>query len=256
MWTEPGIWVTPWGIAFVMAMFVMWFFSRRNSRAAGIDPSHLDLLVPLSLLGGIAVALAAYSFAGLQIRLFEIVLGGAVVVFAYGRIAGVSFRSLLDVLALPTLAGVMVQRIGCVFAGCCWGDAAAHAWQPGIVYARDSFAYLQQLQAGLINEHALYSLPVHPVQIYESLLLFAALVVLHRMNKVVLPPGRLAAITACVYASMRFLLEFIRADSEELLSGLSYVQLQSVLLLGLVITIWTIAQWRNRHAKITEVVAV
>lgn len=256
MWTDPDVWVTPWGIAFVTAMLVTWFFSRRNARVSGIDPSHLDLLVPLSLLGGIAVAFAVYHFSGLQIRLFEIVLGGAAVVFAYARVAGVSFRSLLDVLALPTLAGVMVQRIGCIFAGCCWGDVTSHGWQPGIVNAQGSFAYLQQLQAGLIEESALYSLPVHPVQIYESLLLFAALVVLHRMNKGVLLPGRLAAITACVYASMRFLLEFIRADSEDLLSGLSYVQLQAVLLLGLVITIWTIVQWRDRHTKITEVLAV
>jgi phosphatidylglycerol:prolipoprotein diacylglycerol transferase len=136
----------------------------------------------------------------------------------------------------------MVQRIGCAFAGCCWGDATSHSWQPGIVYARDSFAFLQQLQAGVLDENASLSLPVHPVQIYESLLLFAALFVLLRISKAALTPGKLAASTACVYAAIRFVLEFLRADSANVLSGLTVVHVQSAVLMALVIVIWTISQ--------------
>lgn len=44
--------------------------------------------------------------------------------------------------------------------------------------------------------------------------------------------------------------------AEYLLAGLSYVQLQSVLLLRLVLVIWAIAQGRSRDAKTTEVLAI
>jgi len=256
MWTEPGVWVTPWGIAFVVAMLVMWFSSRRNADAVGIDPSHLDLLVPLSLLLGASAAFAGYYFAGLQIRLFEILLGGAIAVFVYSRLAGLSFRRLLDVLALPTLAGVMVQRIGCVFAGCCWGEATSHTWQPGIVYARDSFAFLQQLQAGIINEDASHSLPVHPVQVYESLFLFVALFILLRISRAASRPGQMAAVTACTYAVIRFVLEFLRADSTDVLPGLTIVHVQCVVLLVFVIVVWMIMRPGNDDEKTPEVLAI
>ena len=46
---------------------------------------------------------------GLRIRLFGMLGTGAIGVFIYARIAGLSFRRVLDVFALPTLAGLAIH---------------------------------------------------------------------------------------------------------------------------------------------------
>mgnify|MGYP000302504280 CR=1 FL=1 len=49
LWTDESRIATPWGVAFVCALFVTWFWSRRNAACKGLDTSHIDLLVPLAL---------------------------------------------------------------------------------------------------------------------------------------------------------------------------------------------------------------
>ena len=128
-------WVTPFGLIFIAAIFAAWFFARRNASAIHIDPSHIDLIVPITIVVGIIGGTVVATFMpmdhmlageamnhGLRIRLFGMLGTGAIGVFIYARIAGLSFRRVLDVFALPTLAGLAIHRIGCFISGCCWGD--------------------------------------------------------------------------------------------------------------------------------------
>src|SRR5210317_895473 len=128
-------WVTPFGLIFILAIVTSWFFARRNATAVRIDPSHVDLLIPITISVGIVGGTIMAIFMpmdhmvageamnhGIRVRLFGILGTGAIAVFIYSRIAGLSFRRLLDVFALPTLAGLMIHRIGCFVSGCCWGD--------------------------------------------------------------------------------------------------------------------------------------
>ena len=251
IWTDASRIATPWGVAFVCALLVTWFWSRRNAARKGLDTSHIDLLVPLALMLGIVAAWTWWQFSGFRIRLFETMVCSAVVVFIYSRIARLSFRDLLDVVALAVLAGVAVQRVGCVIAGCCWGDVARHV--PGIRYPVGSFAYEQHIAQGLINTSASSSLPVHAVQLYELAVLLAAIAIGLRIRWRDRPTGTLGLYAACAYGVGRFLLEFLRADSDSVVAGLNRVQLQATGFVALILLIrWIVAAGQERSNRPRE----
>ena len=126
-------WVTPFGLIFIAAIIAAWAYSRSNAAKAGVDVSHIDLLVPITLIVGIAGGTVIAMFMpmdhrvagemmnhGIRIRLFGMLATGAVGLLIYSRITRLSFRTLLDIFAVPTLVGLMIHRIGCFVAGCCW----------------------------------------------------------------------------------------------------------------------------------------
>jgi phosphatidylglycerol:prolipoprotein diacylglycerol transferase len=258
---DSAAWVTPFGLIFIAAIFTAWFFARRNASATHIDPSHIDLIVPITIVVGIIGGTVVAMFMpvdqmlageamnhGLRIRLFGMLGTGAVGVLLYARIAGLSFRRVLDAFALPTLGGLAIHRVGCYIAGCCWGDLVGgqHAGEfapqvqttsflgglaNGVQYPPGSLPYEQHLALGLIEPGALESLPVHPVQLYESLLLFAIILLLMRVPWRRVPRGTLTVLTVFSYALMRFFIEYLRADGHLALGNLTIPQLQCIVLL-------------------------
>jgi phosphatidylglycerol:prolipoprotein diacylglycerol transferase len=254
-------WVTPFGLIFIAAIFTAWFFARRNATAVRIDPSHVDLLVPITIIVGIIGGTIIAIFMpmdhmvageamnhGIRVRLFGMLGTGAIALFIYSRIVKLSFRRLLDVFALPTLAGLMIHRIGCFLAGCCWGDVISHEHYTtfasqvqstsflqdivqGVQYPPGSLPYDQHLAMGMIDSGALASLPVYPVQLYEAGLLLVLILVLSRVPWKRTPRGTLAIITVCSYAVMRFFIEYLRADGHIVLGNLTVTQLQCILLM-------------------------
>ena len=261
--------VTTFGLLFVLSLAVWWWMSRRNAMKIGVDPSHIDLLMPLTIIGGLfgATFLSMLmpedrQIAGevlqvdSRVRLFALVLSGAVVVAIYSRVTRQSFRTLVDVLALPTLAALIVHRVGCFLAGCCWGDISVHdpwltsiaateigqqvqtlPWLAGewvrtsVTYAPGSFPYEQQVAIGLIAADAAQSLPVHPVQLYEATLLGVFLLLFRKTALDKYPAGTIALITMGGYAIIRFVMEFLRADSNLVFEALTATQLQCIVLL-------------------------
>jgi phosphatidylglycerol:prolipoprotein diacylglycerol transferase len=185
---------------------------------------------------------------GIRIRLFGMLGTGAIAVFVYSRITHLSFRRLLDIFALPTLAGLMIHRIGCHIAGCCWGDVVSHEHASafatqvqttsfldglvrGIQYPAGSLPYEQHLAMDMIEPGALASLPVYPVQLYEAGLLLVLMLVLMRVPWRRCARGTLAVLTVCAYALMRFFIEYLRADGHIVLGDLTITQLQCIILM-------------------------
>lgn len=254
-------WVTPFGLIFITAMIVVWALSRRNATASGIDGSHVDLLFPVAMIVGIAGGTVVAIFMpmdhrlagemmnhGIRIRLFGILATAAIAVFAYSRMNKISFRQLLDIFAVPTLVGLMIHRVGCYFAGCCWGDLASHgpagdfavqvstlpilnSLTSGVQYPPGSLPFEQHVALGLIEPDALASLPVVPVQLYEVALLFVIVLALWRFPWREYPKGTIAVIVTCVYAAMRFFIEYMRADGTIVMGNLTVTQLQCLVLL-------------------------
>jgi phosphatidylglycerol:prolipoprotein diacylglycerol transferase len=254
-------WVTPFGLMFIAAIFTAWFLARRNAPTVGVEPSHVDLILPITIVVGIfGGTVLAYFMPmdfqlageamnhGLRLRLFGMLGTGAIGVFVYCRITGLSFRRVLDIFALPTLAGVAVHRVGCHFAGCCWGDiiGGGHAGNletqvhttsildnvvSGIQYPPGSLPFEQHVALGLIEPEALASLPVHPVQLYEVGLLVVLILVLSRIPWRRMPRGTLAVWTVVAYALGRFLIGYLRADGSIAIGNLTVTQLQCLALL-------------------------
>jgi len=254
-------WVTPFGLIFLGAIFTAWFFARRNAASIAIDPSHIDLLVPMAIIVGVSggTLMAALlpmdhmvageaTTPGIRVRLFAVIGAGAVAVFVYSRIAKLPFRRLLDVFTLPTLAGLMLHRIGCFLAGCCWGDIVSHqdagvyaaqvqttsflqGTVHGLHYPPGSLPYEQHLAMDLIEPGALASLPVYPVQLYEAAVLLVLVLLLSRVPWRRCAQGTLTILAVCSYALLRFFIEYLRADGHLVLGNLTVTQLQCIVLL-------------------------
>ncbi|MFO0675081.1 MAG: prolipoprotein diacylglyceryl transferase [Polyangiaceae bacterium] len=137
--------------------------------------------------------------------------------------------------AVPSLAsGLMITRIGCYLFGCDFGKQLPETapaflkslgtfphWAKGTLDAGDgSPAFLRHLEAyrgtplGEKVMQANASLPVHPTQIYESLVGLALLVVTLYARKRVKFRGQVFFTFAFGYGVLRFLLEIIRDDAE------------------------------------------
>lgn len=256
-------WVTPFGLIFIAAILSAWACARRNANVAGIDGSHIDLLMPViiivGLAGGTVVAMlmpmdhlvaGEMMNVGVRIRLFGMLATGAVALFVYSRLLRMSFRDLLDIFALPTLVGLMIHRIGCFLAGCCWGDIVSNeatgSFAPqiqtlpfisnmvsGVQYPPGSLPYEQHMVLHLIEPGAMASLPVVPVQLYEAALLLIVLLLLWRFPWRQYPRGTITVIVICYYAVLRFFLEYLRADGHIVVGNLTVTQLQCLLLLSL-----------------------
>jgi phosphatidylglycerol:prolipoprotein diacylglycerol transferase len=258
---DSNSWVTPFGLIFIAAMMTVWALARRNASASNIDGSHVDLLFPIAVIVGIAGGTVIAIFMpmdhmlagemmnhGIRIRLFGMLATAAVAVFVYSRLNKTSFRQLLDVFAVPTLVGLMIHRVGCFFAGCCWGDVATqveagnfasqvntlpilNGLTNGVQYPPGSLPFEQHVALGLIESDALASLPVVPVQLYEVALLLVMVLGLWRFPWREYPKGTIAVVVTCAYAAMRFFVEYLRADGYIVVGNLTVTQLQCLVLL-------------------------
>jgi phosphatidylglycerol---prolipoprotein diacylglyceryl transferase len=170
--------------------------------------------------------------------MFEFRRGGLV---AYGGFLGGFLGSLLFLrryripllpwadVAVPSLAsGLMITRIGCYLFGCDFGkpltDGAPallkklgtfpHWAETTLDHGAGAPAWAQHVKQGLIPATAEASLPVHPTQIYESLVGAGLLVFLLVMRRYQTFRGQIFLLFTFAYGLCRFILEIFRDDLE------------------------------------------
>ncbi len=135
-------------------------------------------------------------------------------------------------------------RLGCFAAGCCWGDVA-HGHLPWAArFPPASLAY--QTLAGRENPAAyiaadrLTTLPLHPVQLYESfgeLAIFLVLVLVVRPRKRF--HGQVLATWLLLYAILRTVSELFRGDVERgVVAGLGVGQWTSLAIFAVGVAMW------------------
>jgi hypothetical protein len=124
-----------------------------------------------------------------------------------------------DQAALISSFSYALLRLGCFSEGCCWGKISSVSWS--VKY------YRSQVMPWL-------GIPVHPVQLYDSLmgfLVFITLVILKKKSNQ--KSGFLFSFFYLFYGTGRFITEFYRGDSFrgiDILWGLSTSQLVSIIL--------------------------
>ena len=154
---------------------------------------------------------------------------------------------MLDVVAPSLALGIALGRVGCFLNGCCYGDLCKLPW--GVSFPHDSPAWTEQVFDGLLKRDILWSLPVHPTQLYSAidglilLFLLSAYYPLRRRD------GAVMALLMVTYPITRFLIEYLRNDEGVFFLGLTISQNISVLLLGVGILFWS---WLLRSRVVRE----
>ncbi len=132
-----------------------------------------------------------------------------------------------DMAGMVIPLGLFWGRLGCFLGGCCFGTVTDHTL--GVRFPEWSPASEAQFRAGQLDAPWLESLPVHPAQLYEAvgcLAIGAAMMFwLHPRKRF---DGEVFVVFLALYAVLRFLLEFVRADDRGGLLGLSTSQLIGV----------------------------
>jgi phosphatidylglycerol:prolipoprotein diacylglycerol transferase len=131
--------------------------------------------------------------------------------------------------AAPSLAsGLLFTRLGCYLFGCDFGKPLPSSspewlkkmgtfphWSDGTLpRGSGSPAWAQHVQQRLLDFDAPGSLPVHPTQIYESLVGGLLLLLLFAVRRNLKFRGQVFLTFTFAYGVLRFLLEMIRDDSE------------------------------------------
>jgi len=148
-----------------------------------------------------------------------------------------------DACAPGIALGNFFGRQGCFSAGCCWGKPTTLPW--GVKFT----------EAG----HEITGVPtgvhLHPTQLYESfvmLIVFFFLLWLHKKKKF---NGQVILAYVVIYATVRFLIEFVRDDPRgdiwglTTLTGLSTSQLIGIVA-GIAALIALIVRWRRANASV------
>lgn len=134
-------------------------------------------------------------------------VGGVVAVVLYLRRVGAPVIPVSD-LALPYVALAHgIARIGCFLNGCCHGSHTTAPW--GVPYPKSLSAA---------------SLPVHPVQLYETLGLLVIFAVLRLVYRCGPRTGTVMLGYVAGYGTLRFVTEFFRGDSGHPVLGLTVSQ--------------------------------
>ncbi|NOY91995.1 MAG: prolipoprotein diacylglyceryl transferase [Deltaproteobacteria bacterium] len=143
-----------------------------------------------------------------------------------------------DMVGMVVPLGLFFGRLGCFLGGCCFGQPV-HEGVLSVVFPGGSPASEAEWKLGLLSSPNLASLPVYPTQLYESLgsLAIAAFCMLwvHPRKRF---DGQVMLVFLALYAILRFVLEFYRADDRGGLFGMSTSQLIGVGILGVVAYLW------------------
>ena len=127
-------------------------------------------------------------------------IGGALGLLIYTKQFKLEALPLFDLYATVLPLGHAFGRVGCFFAGCCYG-----------MEYQGPFSHIYTSSIG----NTPIGIPLFPVQLLESVLLVVLFIIgLIIYFNLKLPVGMQAVLYACEYAVVRFVLEFLRGDSE------------------------------------------
>ena len=173
-------------------------------------------------------------------------IAAALAAALYLRVKKMPFLPWADTLIPSVAFGQFMGRIGCFAAGCCWGRSCDPALPWAAHFPPESLAF-QSMAARLnpgrfLSADHLHTLPIHPVQLYESLgelLLFAFLAIWLRPRKRF--HGQVMAAWLMLYAVLRAVTETFRGDVERgMYQGLGAGQWTSIVIFATGLAIWVV----------------
>jgi phosphatidylglycerol:prolipoprotein diacylglycerol transferase len=160
--------------------------------------------------------------------------GAALACIIFAKVQDLALWKIADIFAPSIALGSVFGRIGCLFNGCCYGRECALPW--AIRFPPD---------------HATGGAPLHPTQIYDSLLnlgLYALLAWLYRRKKF---DGQVFAAYLLCYAVTRSIVEVFRGDYSEAHrhAGLTPAQLVSLAIFAAGAALFVVLSRRSPASK-------
>lgn len=230
---SPDFRVSTWGLLVSLAGLSVLWLGRVNAPARGLPPEVVERLWPALLLGGFAGAHLYYllAVAGWPLQrqplgaVFNIfsgtavqggILGGAAAAALYCRLRELPLLSLCDALAPAGALAQAITRVGCFAAGCCFG--------------RPTGSFLgATITSPYADPAAPRGVPLHPAQLYETVLDLCLAAALQRRLRDRREPGILFAQYIMGGSAIRFVVQFFRDDDAgNLISGLAHSQFTSI----------------------------
>ncbi len=134
--------------------------------------------------------------------------------------------SVFDTISVALPLAMAISRIGCLFAGCCFGTPTNLPW--GVQYDSTSWAYHVQSVRGLVHSHDALSLAVHPAQLYQVVGCVVIAFVVWRSRKYWRSEGSMFLFSVLCYGALRFVVEFVRAPETNFHTGLFFLGLKII----------------------------
>jgi phosphatidylglycerol:prolipoprotein diacylglycerol transferase len=201
-------------IAFLAGLWI----AHREAKRTGLDAARITDMAVYVLIGGLVGARLLLLVVDWRHYLtnprdiwsllqsggvfYGGLLGALPVAWWYARRHRLDMWPTADVLAPGVVLGQAIGRLGCFAAGCCYGRATNVAWA---VTFTDPYV---QRQVGTPMD-----LPLHPSQIYESLLTLGIFVVVMWIARRKRFHGQVILAYLALYAAGRFALEYFRGDA-------------------------------------------
>ena len=213
--------------------------AMRRARQRGLEQTRvldLGIYIIISALVGAKLLLVVIdfrSFANDPRALLDLLRSGGVfygglivavtVALLYIRRVGLPLWTTCDVFAPGIAFGHVVGRLGCFFAGCCYGKPTSVPW--AITFTNPAAA---------ANVGTPLNIPLHPTQLYEAgaeaLILILLLATEGRGRRFA---GRTFWLYMLLYAMSRYIIEIFRGDPRGTVLIFSTSQFVSVILIPL-----------------------
>src|SRR5215212_4070837 len=231
--------VYTYGVLLAAAYLLGLQFALMRARTRGLDPNRvmdLGIWIIISALVGAKLLLLIVEFdkyTANPSELLDLFRSGGV--FYGGLIAAVAVAlwylrrhrmpmwTVTDVFAPGIALGHVIGRMGCLFAGCCFGRPTDVRW--AITFHNE---YAAQNAGTPLN------IPLHPTQLYEAgaeLLILGILLATERRGRPF--PGRTFWGYMFLYGISRFIIEIYRGDTRGTIAMFSTSQFLSMIVVPL-----------------------
>lgn len=250
-----GIPIYTYGVLVATGVLISLWYGRRQAPRAGVDPDKLwnmgiyFVLVAL-IVAKIWLVFSAWDYYMANPReIFSIatfqsggtfyggVVGGVLTILLYTHFQKMALLPTLDTCAAALPIGHAIGRMGCFFAGCCYGKPTTEPW--GVTFTNPTAADLAGTPLGV---------HLHPTQLYEAfmeLLNFLFLMWLGKRQRFV---GQIFGAYLMLYGTERGIIEFFRGDPGRSMMFHDSVSLMQLVSVGLIFTgafLW----WRGLRGK-------
>jgi phosphatidylglycerol:prolipoprotein diacylglycerol transferase len=218
--TTPLFTVRTFGVLLATAYLAALWWLVRGARRSKVDPETVMSLGTWAIVGAILGAKALLvvrsigDYTGGVADLWSVVtsagdfyggfVGGLIAsALFFWRHTGVRFWTIADLCAPAIAQGQAVGRIGCLMAGDDYGRPASVPW--AVTFTDPDAAGIGGAPLGV---------PLHPVQLYESVVGLALFLLLVWLAQRRHREGDIIVAYTGLYAVARFVLEFFRGDAD------------------------------------------